>query len=68
VASKEELVELVVDAAYGGGPARWRAAVTHVAHGLRSMLLRHPWMASLLAQAGPAHLGPNLHPRPRPGR
>jgi hypothetical protein len=24
------------------------------------MILRHPWMASLLAQAGLAHLGPNL--------
>jgi AcrR family transcriptional regulator len=67
VASKDELIELVVDAAYGelkvpdaGGPAGWRAAVTRFAHSLRSMILRHPWMASLLAQAGLAHLGPNL--------
>jgi AcrR family transcriptional regulator len=67
VASKDELVELVVDAAYGelevpeaDDAAGWRAAVTGFAHSLRSMLLRHPWMASLLPQAGLAHLGPNL--------
>lgn len=67
VAGKDELIELVVDAAYGelevpdaAGPAKWRAAVTRFAHSLRSMILRHPWMAPLLAQAGLAHLGPNL--------
>jgi AcrR family transcriptional regulator len=67
VASKDELIELVVDATYGelevpdaGDPAAWRAAATRFAHSLRSTLLRHPWMAPLLAQAGLAHLGPNL--------
>jgi AcrR family transcriptional regulator len=67
VASKDELIELVVDAAYGelevpaaGDPGDWRAALTRFAHSLRSMILRHPWMAPLLAQAGLAHLGPNL--------
>jgi AcrR family transcriptional regulator len=67
VASKDELIELVVDAAYGelevpgaGDPAAWRVAVTRFAHSLRSMILRHSWMASLLPQAGLAHLGPNL--------
>jgi AcrR family transcriptional regulator len=67
VASKDELVELVVDAAYGElevpdapDPAGWRQAVTEFAHSLRSMILRHPWMASLLPQAGLAQLGPNL--------
>jgi AcrR family transcriptional regulator len=67
VASKDELVELVVDAAYGelevpdaGDVTAWREAVTRFAHSTRSMILRHPWMAFLLAQAGLAHLGPNL--------
>ena len=70
VNSKDELVELVVDAAYGelevpdaadaADAAAWRETVTGFAHSLRSMILRHPWMASLLPQAGLAHLGPNL--------
>jgi AcrR family transcriptional regulator len=67
VASKDELIELVVDAAYGelevpvaGDPGAWREAATRFAHSLRAMILRHPWMATLLAHAGLAHLGPNL--------
>jgi AcrR family transcriptional regulator len=67
VASKDELIELVVDAVYGelevpdaDDAGAWREAVTRLAHGTRSMILRHPWMASLLAQSGLAHLGPNL--------
>jgi AcrR family transcriptional regulator len=67
VASKDELVELVVDAVYGelevpdaGAAAAWREAITGFAHSLRSMILRHPWMATLLPYAGLSHLGPNL--------
>ncbi|MDR8411325.1 TetR/AcrR family transcriptional regulator [Nonomuraea sp. 3-1Str] len=66
VANKDELIELVVDEIYGevrvpaADPARWRAAVTESAHSLRSMVLRHPWVASVLGQVGLAYLGPNL--------
>ncbi|MEV5891914.1 TetR/AcrR family transcriptional regulator [Nonomuraea fuscirosea] len=66
VANKDELIELVVDEIYGevrvpaADPARWRAAVTESAHSLRSMVLRHPWAASVLGQVGLAYLGPNL--------
>lgn len=64
VASKDELVELVVDEIYGevalpaSGP--WRTAATRFAHDLRSVFLRHPWIGSLLGEAGVAYLGPNV--------
>ncbi|WP_181770722.1 TetR/AcrR family transcriptional regulator [Amycolatopsis pittospori] len=64
VASKDELVELVVDEIYGevalpeAGP--WRAAAPRFAHDLRSVFLRHPWIASLLGETGVAYLGPNV--------
>lgn len=66
VANKDELIELVVDEIYGevrvpaADPAHWRAAVTDSAHSLRSMVLRHPWVVSVLGQVGLAYLGPNL--------
>jgi AcrR family transcriptional regulator len=67
VANKDELIELVVDEVYGevrvpdaDDPAGWRAAVAGCAHSLRSMVLRHPWVASVLGQVGLAELGPNL--------
>ena len=67
VANKDELIELVVDEVYGemqvpdaDDPAAWRAAVARCAHSLRSMVLRHPWVASVLGQVGLAELGPNL--------
>ncbi|MDH6125047.1 TetR/AcrR family transcriptional regulator [Kitasatospora sp. GP82] len=67
VANKDELIELVVDEVYGelevpdaGDPAGWRAAVGHSAYSLRSMALRHPWVASVLGQVGLVHLGPNV--------
>ncbi|MET9339696.1 TetR/AcrR family transcriptional regulator [Nonomuraea sp. NPDC003804] len=67
VASKDELIELVVDEVYGemrvpdaDGPAGWRSATTECAHSLRAMILRHPWIAAVLGQVGLASLGPNL--------
>lgn len=68
VASKDELIELVVDDVYGeldlDLPAavegtRWRAAVTRTATELRAMTLRHPWIAPELGQVGLVHIGPN---------
>ncbi|MFF5209449.1 TetR/AcrR family transcriptional regulator [Streptosporangium sp. NPDC000396] len=67
VANKDELIELVVDEVYGeihvpdaDDPAAWRAAVAHCARSLRSMVLRHPWVASVLGQVGLIQLGPNV--------
>lgn len=67
VANKDELIELVVDEVYGElvvpgaeGPDAWRDAAAGVANGLRDMVLRHPWVASVLGQVGLVHLGPNV--------
>ncbi|MDL4776602.1 TetR/AcrR family transcriptional regulator [Actinomadura xylanilytica] len=67
VANKDELMELVVDEVYGevevpaaDDPAGWRAAVTRYAHSMRAMVLRHPWIVSVLGEAGVAYLGPNV--------
>ncbi|MER5431907.1 TetR/AcrR family transcriptional regulator C-terminal domain-containing protein [Streptomyces sp. NPDC002588] len=66
VATKDELMELVVDevAAEMHAPpvdgADWRAAVTEAARSFRVTVLRHPWLASVLGQAGLVYLGPNL--------
>ncbi|MGK5551296.1 TetR/AcrR family transcriptional regulator [Actinomadura kijaniata] len=67
VASKDELIELVVDEVYGelpvpaaDGPGEWRAALARSADELRSMALRHPWVVAVLGQVGLAELGPNV--------
>ncbi|MET9361583.1 TetR/AcrR family transcriptional regulator [Streptomyces sp. NPDC006632] len=67
VANKDELIELVVDEVYGEleepdaeQSAHWREATTARAHGVRAMILQHPWIASLLGEVGVAYLGPNL--------
>ncbi|WP_020673023.1 TetR/AcrR family transcriptional regulator [Amycolatopsis nigrescens] len=67
VANKDELIELVVDEVYGeievpsaDDPAGWRASVTVCADSLRAMILRHPWIASLLGEVGLSYLGPNV--------
>ena len=66
VATKDELMELAVDEVFAEIDVRsadgseWRAAVTHAARGFRATILRHPWLASVLGQAGLAYLGPNL--------
>ncbi|NXY95872.1 TetR/AcrR family transcriptional regulator C-terminal domain-containing protein [Streptomyces sp. BR123] len=68
VATKDELMELAVDEVFGeirvpGGEGRgedWRAAAAEAASSFRHTSLRHPWLASVLGQAGLAYLGPNL--------
>jgi AcrR family transcriptional regulator len=66
VATKDELMELAVDevvaeitvpAAEGAG---WREAAAETARSFRATALRHPWVSSVLGQAGLAYLGPNL--------
>jgi len=70
VANKDELMELAVDEVAAEitvpatvpttGGADWRAAATKAARSFRDTALRHPWLASVLGQAGLAYLGPNL--------
>ncbi|MET7795963.1 TetR/AcrR family transcriptional regulator [Streptomyces decoyicus] len=67
VTNKDELIELVVDEVYGeievpdsdAGPD-WRGAAGGCAQSLRTAILRHPWMASVLGGVGAAYLGPNM--------
>ncbi|NLU71873.1 TetR family transcriptional regulator [Streptomyces sp. HNM0575] len=62
ITNRDELVDLMVDAAQGEDPlpestGDWRADLGAVAHALRATLLRHPWLAGELA--GRPALGPN---------
>lgn len=62
ITNRDELVDLMVDAAQGEDPLPesaedWRADLGAVAHALRATLLRHPWLAGELA--GRPALGPN---------
>jgi AcrR family transcriptional regulator len=61
VARKEEVIELMVDAVMGTDllfevEGRWRQDLRSFAHGLRAMILRHPWMA--VPSAGLRSFGP----------
>ncbi|MFF7992731.1 TetR/AcrR family transcriptional regulator [Kitasatospora xanthocidica] len=66
VATKDELMELAVDEVFGemalppADSPDWRAAATEAAEAFRATALRHPWLSSVLGQAGLAYLGPNL--------
>ncbi|MFJ4656327.1 TetR/AcrR family transcriptional regulator C-terminal domain-containing protein [Nocardia sp. NPDC088792] len=67
VTNKDEILELVVDAAFGEPRVpedttrdSWRADMTALAREIRATLLRHPWMLSVMTGAGLAYLGPNL--------
>jgi len=66
VATKDELMELAVDEVFAeiavppADSPDWRAATTEAARSFRATALRHPWLASVLGQAGLAYLGPNL--------
>jgi len=63
VANKDELLELAVDEVLGEvyvpepGDASWRVAASICANGMRSALLRHPWVIGLLGLH--PTLGPN---------
>ncbi len=63
VATKEELLELMVDAVYGemvsAGPTcgDWREALRSIAHRTRRAAGEHKWFIDLLG--GRPHLGPN---------
>jgi AcrR family transcriptional regulator len=63
VARKDDLLDLMVDVVVGEGPppaglsGDWRADLREIAYATRAMILRHPWVAMLLA--GRLTLGPN---------
>ncbi|MFJ5027264.1 TetR/AcrR family transcriptional regulator C-terminal domain-containing protein [Streptomyces sp. NPDC088560] len=66
VATKDELMELAVDEVAAeirvpaGTGTDWRAAATEAARSFRATALRHPWVSSVMGQAGLVYLGPNL--------
>ncbi|MDC0711825.1 TetR/AcrR family transcriptional regulator [Stigmatella sp. ncwal1] len=63
LSTKEELLELMVDAVYGEMvstepiPSGWREALRSIAHRTRKAADEHTWLIDLLA--GRHHLGPN---------
>lgn len=62
VRSKEELLDLMFDRAMGETPipalcGKWRRDLTTIAHHLRAVMKRHPWMMSISAVR--SALGPN---------
>jgi AcrR family transcriptional regulator len=63
VNNKDELIELLVDVVYGEIEVPdvvgddWRAAAAATARSVRAMILRHPWIGSVLGQAS---FGPNV--------
>ncbi|MFD3592637.1 TetR/AcrR family transcriptional regulator [Nocardia sp. NPDC058640] len=62
IVNRDELVDLMVDAVQGEvrlpEPAPdWRSGLGAIAHALRAIMLRHPWLAGELA--GRPSLGPN---------
>ncbi|MFD9863686.1 TetR/AcrR family transcriptional regulator [Streptomyces alboflavus] len=67
VSNKDELIELVVDQVYGeievpkvASRAEWRAAALECGNNARSVILGHPWIASVLGEMGMSYLGPNM--------
>jgi AcrR family transcriptional regulator len=61
-ARKDELIDLMVDAVMGNDlqfeiRGDWRDDLRSLAHGLRAMILRHPWMA--VPSTGLRNFGPN---------
>ncbi|WP_067569379.1 TetR/AcrR family transcriptional regulator C-terminal domain-containing protein [Nocardia acidivorans] len=67
VASKEELLELVVDEVLGEvwipgefTADRWRADMLATSRSLRDTLLRHTWLGGVMSSAGLVYLGPDV--------
>ncbi|MFJ3214818.1 TetR/AcrR family transcriptional regulator [Kitasatospora sp. NPDC086801] len=68
VANKDELLALVVDEVFGeirilattdADPADWRTTIAECAEGVRQVVLRHPWMVSVIGDLGLVYFGPN---------
>lgn len=68
VANKDELLALVVDEVFGKiwiptvtdtDPADWRTTLAECAASTREVVLRHPWMVSVIGDLGLVYFGPN---------
>ncbi|MBB4940449.1 AcrR family transcriptional regulator [Streptosporangium album] len=63
VATKDDLLELVLDEVYGGftvldvEETTWRNAASSFAYGMRQILLQHPWAINLVGKV--PSIGPN---------
>ncbi|WP_040812400.1 TetR/AcrR family transcriptional regulator [Nocardia concava] len=67
VANREELLELAVDHVFGeidvpacDAPGHFRATVIECAESVRTMVLRHRWIAGVMPGVGLHYLGPNV--------
>ncbi len=67
VANKDELLELVVDEAFGEialpadpAPGDWRATMLELCRDIRRIMLRHPWIPVTMSSTGLVYLGPNM--------
>ncbi|MFJ8625904.1 TetR/AcrR family transcriptional regulator [Kitasatospora sp. NPDC093550] len=70
VANKDELLALAVDQVFSeiplpepdsatSGPKAWRPAIEECAEGVRAVILRHPWMVSVIGDVGMVYFGPS---------
>ncbi|GAB0102009.1 TetR/AcrR family transcriptional regulator C-terminal domain-containing protein [Nocardia sp. JMUB6875] len=67
VTNKDEILELVIDAAFGEvrvpdtiDAENWYDDLLALGRDVRDTILRHPWMSIAMTGAGLAYLGPNL--------
>lgn len=67
VANRDELIELIIDEVYGeldvpdaDDAGDWQAATRRFAHSMRSTILRHRWLVSVLDHVVAGSFGPNL--------
>ncbi|MFE6863831.1 TetR/AcrR family transcriptional regulator [Nocardia sp. NPDC057668] len=64
VTNKEEIMELVTDAAFdevpSPTPGPWRAGLMTLAKGLHATFMRHPWLATVVGEVGLLYLAPSM--------
>ncbi|MEU1312428.1 TetR/AcrR family transcriptional regulator [Streptomyces cinnamoneus] len=67
VAGKDELIELVLNEVFAefqvpaaDDPAAWRGVVVESAHAMRTVILRHPWTATIIGGVGTVYFGQNI--------
>lgn len=64
VANKEEIMELVTDAAFGEVPSPaagpWRDGLLTLAKDLHATFMRHTWLATVIGDVGMLYLAPSM--------